>query len=113
MKTPLRSAVPAQRQMTPPSVIVIGEALVDIMIRLDGTTVATPGGSPMNVAVTLARLGLPTHLATSLADDEHGKIIKTHEAVLVRAGRGRLGGASARGATSGAMPARPAQRRRC
>ena len=61
-----------------PSVVVIGEALVDIVVRPDGTRTEAPGGSPMNVAVALARLGVPTQLATSLGDDEHGKLIKAH-----------------------------------
>ena len=62
------------------NVVVVGEALVDIVIRPDGTEVATPGGSPMNVAVTLARLGVRTQLATSLGDDEYGELIRTHVA---------------------------------
>lgn len=78
MRTPFHSATPARPQVTLPSAIVIGEALVDIVIRPDGTTVTTPGGSPMNVAVTLARLGVPTQLATSLGYDEHGELIKAH-----------------------------------
>ena len=72
------SASFSQPQVGAPSVVVVGEALVDIVIRADGTEVAAPGGSPMNVAVTLARLGVPTHLATALGDDAHGELIKAH-----------------------------------
>jgi fructokinase len=61
-------------------VVVIGEALVDIVIRPDGTKVATPGASPMKVAVTLARLGVPAHLASSLGDDEYGELVRTQPA---------------------------------
>ncbi|CAN5323765.1 carbohydrate kinase [soil metagenome] len=53
--------------------VVIGEALVDVV---DG--IAIPGGSPLNVAVGLARLGLPTALATRFGDDEYGRLIAEH-----------------------------------
>jgi fructokinase len=55
------------------SVLVIGEALVDIV---DGTR--RPGGSPMNVAVGLARLGVATVLHTSLGDDSAGRLVAEH-----------------------------------
>jgi fructokinase len=58
-------------------VLVMGEALVDIVTANDATQ-ETPGGSPMNVAFGLARLGASTMLATSLADDERGRMIATH-----------------------------------
>ncbi|HZU92435.1 MAG TPA: PfkB family carbohydrate kinase, partial [Microbacterium sp.] len=38
-------------------VLVIGEALVDIVHREAGRIEETPGGSPANVALALARLG--------------------------------------------------------
>jgi fructokinase len=56
-----------------PRVFVIGEALVDVVDRA-----AIPGGSPLNVAVGVARLGLPTVLATRFGDDEHGRLIAAH-----------------------------------
>ena len=43
-------------------VLVIGESVVDVVER-DGTTTAHAGGSPLNVAYGLARLGLPTAFA--------------------------------------------------
>lgn len=52
---------------------VVGEALADIV---DG--VAHPGGSPMNVAVGLGRLGHEVTLTTDLGDDEHGALISAH-----------------------------------
>jgi fructokinase len=61
-----------------PSVVVVGEALVDIVVRTDGTRTETPGGSPMNVAVALARLGVPTQLVTALGDDAHGDLVSAH-----------------------------------
>jgi fructokinase len=56
-----------------PAIAVVGEALVDIVAG-----VAHPGGSPMNVAVGLARLGEPTVLHTLVGDDEHGELIRAH-----------------------------------
>ena len=40
-------------------VLVVGESLVDIVQRADGSTDRHPGGSPANVAIGLARLGHP------------------------------------------------------
>ena len=53
--------------------LVVGEALVDIVQRADGSVEEAPGGSPANTALALGRLGRrPTlltrpHLAPSLA----------------------------------------------
>nr|WP_307836397.1 carbohydrate kinase [Arthrobacter tumbae] len=55
----------------------MGESLVDIVHHGTGTT-ERPGGSPLNVAVGSARLGIPTTLITSFAADAHGTIISTH-----------------------------------
>ncbi len=60
-------------------VLVIGEALVDIVDRslLDPTAPRAQhvGGSPTNVAVGLARLGHPTRLATQFGTDQAGDLI--------------------------------------
>lgn len=61
-----------------PHVLVIGEALVDVVLSSDGTRSAHPGGSPMNVAVGLARLELPTALATMIGTDAAGAQILDH-----------------------------------
>jgi fructokinase len=50
--------------------LVIGEALVDVV---EGR--AHVGGSPLNVAVGLARLGRPTRLLTRYGDDDWGRLI--------------------------------------
>lgn len=55
------------------TVLVIGEALVDIV---DSDIHA--GGSPLNVAVGLARLDVATLLATQLTDDAHGNLLREH-----------------------------------
>jgi len=59
------------------TVVVIGEALVDVVDGPEGT-VEHPGGSPMNVAVGLARLGTPTRLVCALGDDDRGRAVRAH-----------------------------------
>lgn len=66
--------------VTAPRCLVVGEALVDVV---DG--MAHPGGSPLNIAVGLARLGLSTSLLTRIGDDAHGRLLEEH---LVREGVG-------------------------
>jgi fructokinase len=60
------------------SFLVIGEALVDIVIRPDGDRREHPGGSPLNVAVGLSRLENPTELVARMGDDEHGALLRRH-----------------------------------
>ena len=61
----------------------VGESLVDIVRRADGSSTEYAGGSAANVAVALSRLGRPVRLATAFADDRHGQLIREH---LARAG---------------------------
>ncbi|MGC4174556.1 carbohydrate kinase family protein [Demequina sp.] len=58
--------------------LVIGEALVDVVVRQDGTTDAHPGGSPANVAIGLGRLGRDVELLAYLADDDNGGLVREH-----------------------------------
>jgi fructokinase len=60
-----------------PVVVVFGEALVDLVPGADGPQ-ARPGGSPANVAITVARLGFPAHLLARLATDQSGQMLRTH-----------------------------------
>ena len=53
-------------------VTAIGEALIDIVVPVDGSSVEHVGGSPANVAIGLARLGHPTDLATHIGTDARG-----------------------------------------
>ncbi|MEO5534618.1 MAG: carbohydrate kinase [Pseudolysinimonas sp.] len=75
--------------------LVIGEALVDIVHRVGQDDVALPGGSPLNVAVGLARLGIPTMLHAAFGTDVHGQMVADH---LVASGviptRGTVGTAA-------------------
>jgi fructokinase len=63
-------------------VLVIGEALVDIVSTKTATGkglgVEHPGGSPANVALGLSRLGRQTSLLTRIGDDERGQAILDH-----------------------------------
>lgn len=69
----------------PGRVLVVGEALVDVR---DDVRVRSrprrrsehPGGSPLNVAVALARLGIATTLAAQVGDDPRGDAIAAHVA---------------------------------
>lgn len=64
--------------MTLPPFVVVGEALVDIVNPVAGPVRQSPGGSPLNVAVGLSRLDVPTLLLTELGDDEHGRAVADH-----------------------------------
>lgn len=58
---------------------VVGEALVDLVGQRGGRTFAAhPGGSPANVAIGLARLGVPVTLSTRLGEDAFGRMITSH-----------------------------------
>ncbi|GAA1972318.1 carbohydrate kinase [Microbacterium pumilum] len=59
--------------------LVVGEALVDEVDNGRGT-VAHAGGSPYNVAIGLARLGVPTLLHTAFGDDDRGALLREHAA---------------------------------
>ncbi len=60
------------------SYVVAGEALVDIVVPRTGDAEHAPGGSPLNVAVGLSRLGAETLLVTRLGDDPHGRLVRDH-----------------------------------
>ncbi|WP_336629734.1 MULTISPECIES: carbohydrate kinase family protein [unclassified Microbacterium] len=68
--TALRAATSAA------DVLVVGEALIDVVHRADGSVDENPGGSPANVALTLGRLGDRPVLVTALGDDMHGDRIR-------------------------------------
>ena len=58
-----------------PRALVIGEALID-MVERDGTIIGEHvGGSPLNVAVGLARLGRDVDFLTHIGDDARGRRI--------------------------------------
>lgn len=60
-------------------VVVAGEALVDLVpAPTTGYFEMLPGGSPANVAVGLARLGVPVHLLARISDDLLGRRVRAH-----------------------------------
>jgi len=62
----------------PQRALVIGEALIDIVERDGRVTGEHVGGSPLNVAVGLARLGRDVDFLTHIGDDERGRRIVSH-----------------------------------
>ncbi|MEO6885039.1 MAG: carbohydrate kinase [Jatrophihabitantaceae bacterium] len=61
------------------AVAVVGEGLVDVSPAAGGRPeTARPGGSPLNVAVGLARLQQPVALFARFARDEHGRLLRAH-----------------------------------
>ncbi|GAB4097874.1 carbohydrate kinase [Sinomonas halotolerans] len=56
---------------------VIGEGLIDVVRRPSGTE-SHPGGSPLNVAVGLARLDHPVQFIGRYGDDPHGRMLTQH-----------------------------------
>jgi fructokinase len=71
-------ATPQEGDVT---VLVIGEALIDLIVAPDGRIEAVPGGGPFNVARTVARLGVPVAFGGGISDDAFGRRI----AVLLEA----------------------------
>ncbi len=73
--------------------LVVGEALVDVVLGPEGTVrSAHPGGSPLNVAIGLSRLGHNATLLTRLAADEPGRAVLDHLAASgVRLAPGSIG----------------------
>ncbi|KNC18726.1 ribokinase [Arthrobacter sp. RIT-PI-e] len=57
---------------------VIGETLIDEVVSDTAPMRAHVGGSPMNVAVGLARLGFPTQFVGRFGDDAYGELIQDH-----------------------------------
>lgn len=56
-------------------VVVLGEALIDIVITSAGAA-ERPGGSPANVTVALGRLGRDAALVARVADDDRGGVLR-------------------------------------
>lgn len=61
----------------PARMMVIGESLIDVVEGPEGV-LRLPGGSPLNVAVGLARLEVSTLLATELGADDDGRLVADH-----------------------------------
>lgn len=89
-------------------IVVAGEALVDVVVDHEGDTAESPGGSPLNVAVGLARLDVDATLITQVGHDERGGTVVAHvtasgaEIVAAPTTSGRTSVATARLDTGGA-----------
>lgn len=89
-------------------IVVAGEALVDVVVDVDGDSSESAGGSPLNVAVGLARLDVPTTLISQVGHDERGGLVVRHvtaggaEIDALATTSGRTSMASARIDASGA-----------
>ena len=64
-------------------VLSLGETLIDLIVadgagslELAGAFIARPGGAPANVAVALARLGVPAAFAGVVGDDPFGRKLR-------------------------------------
>ncbi|WP_223297267.1 carbohydrate kinase family protein [Catenulispora acidiphila] len=72
---------PSDSDKDQPVLTVIGEALIDLVPAGEpGGYRARPGGSPLNVAIGLARLGHRTALMARLADNAFGRLLREHAA---------------------------------
>jgi len=58
--------------------LVVGESVVDVLVRPDGRVERHPGGSPANVALGLGRLGRDVTLLTRLGRDDDGDLLRAH-----------------------------------
>src|SRR5262245_53008097 len=68
-------------------IVVIGEAVADAFVLGDASSAASkgelqlrvlPGGGPVNTAVALGRLGVPTRYLGRLSDNPFGRLIRSH-----------------------------------
>ncbi len=82
-------------------IVVAGESLVDVVVDRDGDSSESPGGSPLNVAVGLARLDIAAILISQVGHDERGGLVVQHvsasgsEIVAVPTSTGRTSVATA------------------
>ena len=75
----------------PQRALVIGEALIDIVERDGRVTGEHVGGSPLNVAVGLGRLGRGVDFLTHIGDDPRGRRHRRlRQTVWCAAGFGKL-----------------------
>ena len=76
-------------------ILVVGESLIDVVRRADGSSQEHVGGSPANVAVGLARLGHSVTLATRVGEDGRGARIANllaEEGISLTEGNPKHGG---------------------
>lgn len=59
-----------------PRVLVVGEALIDLIPAQDGSLTPSPGGAPANVAAGISRLGTGAAFAGTLSTDALGGLLR-------------------------------------
>ncbi len=60
------------------TILVAGEALVDVIQHADGSLTAVAGGGPYNTARTIGRLGQPVSFVGRLSTDRFGRMLREH-----------------------------------
>lgn len=60
------------------TIVVAGEALIDLIVGVDGGLTAVPGGGPYNAARTLGRLGAECAFLGMISDDHFGRVLREH-----------------------------------
>jgi fructokinase len=70
--------MPKSERPQPRHVLVVGESLVDVLADPADADLEAPGGSPLNVAVTLGRMGTPVSILTALGNDDRGEALRGH-----------------------------------
>lgn len=60
----------------PGRIVVVGEALVDLVVQPDGSVAAALGGAPFNTARTCGRLGAPVSFIGALGADRFGHLLR-------------------------------------
>lgn len=58
------------------TIVVAGEALIDLIVASDGRISAIPGGGPYNTARTIARLGVDVAFLGRLSSDRFGRTLR-------------------------------------
>lgn len=58
------------------TIVVAGEALVDLIVGVDGGLTAVPGGGPYNAARTLGLLGADCSFLGMISDDHFGHVLR-------------------------------------
>ncbi|MDR1767158.1 MAG: PfkB family carbohydrate kinase [Propionibacteriaceae bacterium] len=64
--------------MSQETALLVGETIMDVVCRAGAEPAEHPGGSPLNVAVGLGRLGRHVVLDTWMGEDERGKRVVEH-----------------------------------
>ena len=63
-------------QSTGPLIVAAGDALIDLILRPDGSVTPVPGGGPYNAARAIGRLGISCAFLGGLSDDRFGRLLE-------------------------------------